>query len=1228
MRTSLAGSIKRRTAAADIGRLSPPGALLVVSLLLCLAVVAAPASADVTTRAPLAFSPITGAGSGVTIHLPSGIAVEASSGNVFLNDGSGGDQVVALGAEGGSPTGLVPPFAIGGFAFGGEPTGAAVDNSTDVGDPAKGTLYIADTGNREVKKFVRNAGTETYEASGTLTATPAFGEVLGVAVDTHGNVFVADWDNKAVVKFNPTGVEVGRIATTALPEERPSSVAVDAAGDLFVQGYSSPNPVFKWAANGSGEIEPSTEPVEVPGVTGATGVAVDTVTNDLLVAQGSHVTEYDATTLAPGADFGAGTLGNTARLAVNLANHRVYVSDNAAGKENVTVFGPLQAFADATATPTAATEITPESAKIGATITDNNTLPTSWRMEISADGGASWTAAKDGSTPIAGTTDGGQTGLGVSGVVTGLAPNATYQVRVVTNKGSGVATEVASSSLSFTTLAVPPVVSDVGVVDVGDTSVRMVGTIDPRHSSTSYVFQYGTSPALGASTDPVAVGDGVTPVIVSRVVGGLSPNTTYYFKLVATSTPGPAASATESFATRLLPLPLPDGRAYEQVSPPEKSGGGALSGGKLATVSEDDEAIEFGTTSLFGTPPGVQAWMTAPYVSRRAVGGWQTRAATPSFCRIALDAPEVVGSLNQVAMFSPNLDKVAFGQPESSACSIPPLDPAATTPATNLYLGNLGAASSSYKLLSPQRNFAPPFFGLSPTSASGFAVGYSSDFSHVIFSSSGNQTSDSPTPGNFQKLYEWENGTRTLISRDTSGAPFTTNSGVFYQSAANAVSTNGSRIFFQNPTDFNGASCAGNCDLYLREGGTTYRVSQSECTSACGGSQPSLFAWASKDGSKAFFSSAAKLTDDVNSIAGPNLYLFTGGPDPAGEPHNLTLLSRDLEPADGPNPEVQGVIGASDDGTTVFFAAKGQIVSGAPTAPGPKLYRWRWNGGSPTVDYLGTLANAGSIEAENWTLPTVNLFANEGRRGYFRVTPDGQYLLVSSVQKLDPVADHDADADLYRWDQAGGWACVTCQAPGAPSAGNSGGPQTGVDGGRRSVVISDDGQRVFFLTPDALVPQDVNGTVKDVYEWHDGTVSLISSGKDQKDVKLLGASHSGKDVFFYTEEALVGWDSDETGDIYDARIGGGFPEPKADPVPCAIAESCHGPGTSPPGGTGAGTHSFEGPGNKVEPARCPKGKKKAMVKGRVVCKKKHAKKHHKGKKHQRRRGGANRGAGK
>ena len=55
---------------------------------------------------------------------------------------------------------------------------------------------------------------------------------------------------------------------------------------------------------------------------------------------------------------------------------------------------------------------------------------------------------------------------------------------------------------------------------------------------------------------------------------------------------------------------------------------------------------------------------------------------------------------------------------------------------------------------------------------------------------------------------------------------------------------------------------------------------------------------------------------------------------------------------------------------------------------------------------------------------------------------------------------------------------------------------------------------------------------------------------------------SGRNIFFITSQGLVPQDTDGADDVYDARLGGGFPLPPAPVQPCA-GDACQGPLTNP-----------------------------------------------------------------
>ena len=154
----------------------------------------------------------------------------------------------------------------------------------------------------------------------------------------------------------------------------------------------------------------------------------------------------------------------------------------------------------------------------------------------------------------------------------------------------------------------------------------------------------------------------------------------------------------------------------------------------------------------------------------------------------------------------------------------------------------------------------------------------------------------------------------------------------------------------------------------------------------------------------------------------------------------------------------------------------------------------------------------------------------------------------------------------------------------------------------------------------------------DVYQWeapntgscttaapgysplNEGCIYLISTGKSPFPSFFADASESGDDVFFFTRQGLVGQDTDELQDVYDARVGGGLASQNPPPPnPCLSTEACHEGTPPPPAAQSAGTETFVGPGNQAQKHKKPK----AANKGKKPKKHKNEKKKGKGKKQKR-----------
>jgi hypothetical protein len=138
--------------------------------------------------------------------------------------------------------------------------------------------------------------------------------------------------------------------------------------------------------------------------------------------------------------------------------------------------------------------------------------------------------------------------------------------------------------------------------------------------------------------------------------------------------------------------------------------------------------------------------------------------------------------------------------------------------------------------------------------------------------------------------------------------------------------------------------------------------------------------------------------------------------------------------------------------------------------------------------------------------------------------------------------------------------------------------------------------------------------VQDVYQWEPngvgdckrtgGCVRLISSGHGPFVSVFLDSSSDGDDAFIITREQLVLADKDEQVDLYDARVGGGFPSETETIRSECQGEACQ-PAAIPPNDPTPSSASFQGAGNLKESGkpkrRCPKGRRQVRRKGKPRC---------------------------
>jgi hypothetical protein len=145
----------------------------------------------------------------------------------------------------------------------------------------------------------------------------------------------------------------------------------------------------------------------------------------------------------------------------------------------------------------------------------------------------------------------GDAATDISAPVTALTPATTYHYRLVATNAAGVSR---GADRSFTTAATPanprpPSASTASARSVGPRGATLRATVDPNGSQTTVRFEYGTSTNYGKTTAAQGAGAGDRGVSVSRVVGGLRPNTRYHYRVIAINAAGTARGGDRAFTT-------------------------------------------------------------------------------------------------------------------------------------------------------------------------------------------------------------------------------------------------------------------------------------------------------------------------------------------------------------------------------------------------------------------------------------------------------------------------------------------------------------------------------------------------------------------------------------------------------------------------------------------------------------------------------------------------------
>ena len=805
---------------------------------------------------------------------------------------------------------------------------------------SEGNVYVANVANSRVEKFKPEEvpGHETvvkfvvaFEEGFIDQLAYESGDIIAVG-GPHDDVYVGDRGRVDVFERSGTFVEHVSVAGI-LTEGQVGGLAVDAAGDMFVQigTHVFGGALGMGAVSGVRELEPNGTEKAVFDSGGFADALAMSGTDDLYIADAdggfNKILAYHTSTDKLFESFEPQVGAETREqgpLAMAFSSGvtpepELYMTGSDNGWvgwiEAVPPPGPLIEPGSESGSPEPR-----GSATLRASI-DPEGHATACRFEYDTRAYEAGEPSHGTSVPCEPSPSLGE-GFASVGVVAhpkGLTPSATYHWRVVASSSEGTAecsgARGCAPDQSFEETA-PALVEGPWASEVSAAAATLAARINPLGADTTYRLEWGRTTAY---EEPALVGDvgaGEAYVPVSVPLTGLQSNALYHYRLVTSSTVGSTESVDHTFTTQFAAAAsgLPDGRAWEQVSPVEKHG--AQLAPRADTVQgalEGDGILYVAQSPLTSEPHTNNNPVTV--ISTRTETGW--RSVEPMPTRSLPEPPqEASGDL-----LGEEFPGFASSDLSHMLLEPNPLVKGISKEATEKTLYVWDAQSGAYvPLVTPADDeTGESFGGKAPGAWMGFR-GATPDLSHIVLASPFALTKgalnvpelkecgEGITSCNENNLYEWAAGHLELVNVLPNGQPandgFLGRGGRGVTYVTHAVSNDGRWIVWTYEP-LNGANVRP--VLYVRDmvGKETFQV----------GGREAVYETMSSDGSRVFY------------LEGGDLYELDTASDSASD---ITVH--------GPGETSAGVkdaiVGSSEDGCYVYVVATGDLTGSQQNSQG------------------------------------------------------------------------------------------------------------------------------------------------------------------------------------------------------------------------------------------------------------------------------------------------------
>jgi hypothetical protein len=586
----------------------------------------------------------------------------------------------------------------------------AVDGVLDVFSPAG--AYLCQITGQETP-----SATECNGVAGSDTPAHGLHSPSGLAVDqATGEIYVGDLNDGVVDVFSAAGAFLREISLSATGEEfsasEPHGIAVDDhSGHVYVTNVA-PAVVFEFDTTGTflTTMTGANTPTGSFGGVALVSVAADNATGDVFVSETGHgvVDVFGPEGEYVGAGFGR-AFTFPIGIAFDQAAGTVYVGDAVNNNSVVEVFGPAATIPDVSTG--AAAPISPTTATLNGTVNAESIQIADCHFDyvpqtqFEATGFAAVTAGEEVTcVPAANAIPADSNEHAVTAEIEGLEAGETYHYRLQASNENGIASF--GQEQSFATPP-RPAIEAASTTDVTPSSAILNATIDPGGSDTTYRFEWGTSTAYDdVVPNPSAdIGSGSAGVAVSTQLTGLSAMTTYHWRVVATNPSGTTTGSDHTFIYDQSGAGLPDGRAYEMVTPPHKNAAliGDITFGPATDVSDSGSALIQGSVQCFGDASSCVAERQtngSPDIFSRTPSGWTAKALSPPASEFETNTWWQYDATSGSALFSmptsPDLEDNFYArQPDGTFHNVGPLSPPSGGPNLHAVLHVVSIATTS-----------------------------------------------------------------------------------------------------------------------------------------------------------------------------------------------------------------------------------------------------------------------------------------------------------------------------------------------------------------------------------------------------------------------------------------------------------------------------------------------------------------------------------------------------